>query len=278
MTEHLSHVEVERLHAVALLEREVSVAGCLAYNVQRSTLALCDATYMVDVLLVDEQAHALLTLVGDDFLRRKCFVADRQLSHVDFAAALLNKLRETVEVTCRTVVVDRNYRVYILLAQSANEVVCTLLHLRVGTLHGVQLDAVAVATSINRRYRATAQADAVVVAAYNDNLVALLRLLLQTVALCAVAYAACKHDNLVVSVLLGAFLMLEGEHRTGDERLSELVAEVRRTVRCLDENLLWCLIQPLAYGHDVLPVACEVIVVLKTRISSHVYGCSGDRP
>ena len=145
---------------------------------------------MVDVLLVDEQAHALLTLVGDDFLRRKCLVADRQLSHVDFAAALLNKLRETVEVTCRAVVVDRNYRVHILLAQSANEVVCTLLHLWVGTLHGVQLDAVAVAAGINRRNRATAQADAVVVAAYNDNLVALLRLLLQTVALCAVAYAA----------------------------------------------------------------------------------------
>ena len=181
---------------------------------------------MVDVLLVDEQAHTLLTLVGDYFLCRQCLVTDWQLAHVDLATALLYKLRETVEVTSRAVVVDRNHWIHILLAQGANEVVCTLLHLGVSTLNGVQLDAVRVATCVNRRYRATAQADAVVVATYNDNLVALLWFLLQAVALCAVAYAACEHDYLVVSVLLGAFLMLEGEHRTGDERLTELVAEV----------------------------------------------------
>ena len=204
----------------------MSVAGCLAHYIQRSTLALCDATYVVDVLLVDEQAHALLALVGDDFLCRQCLVSDRQLAHIYLATALLYKLRETVEVTSRAVVVDRNHRVHILFAQGANEVVCTLLHLGVGTLHSVQLDAVAVATCVNRRYRTATQADAIVVAPYNDNLVALLRLLLQAVALCAVAYAAGEHDYLVVSVLLCAFLMLEGEHRTGDERLTELVAEV----------------------------------------------------
>ena len=36
MTEHLSNVEVERLNAVALNEREVSVACGLAYHIQRS--------------------------------------------------------------------------------------------------------------------------------------------------------------------------------------------------------------------------------------------------
>ncbi len=52
--------------------------------------------------------------------------------------------------------------------------------------------------------------------------------------------------------------MLEGEHRTGDKRLSELVAEVGSTIRCLDKNLLRSLIEPFAHGHDVLPVALDV--------------------
>ena len=78
----------------------MGVASCLAYYIQRSTLALCDAAHVVDVLLVDEQAHTLLALVGNDFLCRESLVADRQLSHVNLAATFLNKLRETVEVTC----------------------------------------------------------------------------------------------------------------------------------------------------------------------------------
>ena len=254
------------------------VASGFAYYIQRSTLALCDAAYVVDVLLVDEQAHTLLALVGDDFLSRESLVADRQFGHVNLATVLLYELRETVEVTSRTVVVDTYYRVYVLLAQCANEVVGTLLHLRVGTLNGVQLNTVAVTAGINRRYRTATETDAVVVATNNDNLVALLRLLLQAVALCAVAYTAGKHDNLVVGILLLALLVLECEQRTGDERLSELVAEVRGTVRSLDKNLLRSLIQPLAYGHDVLPVACQVVVVLESRIRCHVHSCTGDRP
>ena len=68
MTEHLGHIEVERLDAVALLEREVGIAGGLTDHIQRGTLALGNLAYMLDMLFVDEQAHALLTLVGNDFL------------------------------------------------------------------------------------------------------------------------------------------------------------------------------------------------------------------
>ena len=123
-------------------------------------------------------------------------------------------------------VVDADNRVYIFLAQCTYKVVSTLLHLGVGTLNGVKLNAVAVAACVNRRNASAAETDAIVVATYNDNLVALLRLLLQAVALCAVADASGKHDNLVVSIFLVAFLMLERKHRTGDERLTELVSEV----------------------------------------------------
>ena len=68
VAEHLGHVEVEGLHAVTLLEREVGVACGLADHIQRSTLTLGDLADMFDMLLVDEQAHSLLTLVGDDLL------------------------------------------------------------------------------------------------------------------------------------------------------------------------------------------------------------------
>ena len=123
-------------------------------------------------------------------------------------------------------VVDADNGVDVFLAQGTYKVVSTLLHLRVGTLNGVKLYAVAVAACVYRRNASAAETDAIVVATYNDNLVALLRLLLQAVALCAVADASGKHDNLVVSIFLVAFLMLERKHRTGDQRLTELVAEV----------------------------------------------------
>ena len=68
MTEHLRHVKVERLHAVPLLEREVGIARRLADNIQRGTFALSNLLHMLYVLLVNEQSHALLALVGNNLL------------------------------------------------------------------------------------------------------------------------------------------------------------------------------------------------------------------
>ena len=99
MTEHLSYIEVEWLHAVSLLEAEVSIACSLTNHVHWSTLTVGNLLNLADILLVDEQAHALLALVGDDFLGAQSLVADRQLRHVDFATALFYQLRETVQVT-----------------------------------------------------------------------------------------------------------------------------------------------------------------------------------
>ncbi len=281
MTEHLSHVEVEWLHAVSLLEAEVSVASSLAHHVHRSTLTVGNLLNLTDIFLVDEQAHALLTLVGDDFLGAQGLVADRQLRHVDFATALLNQLGEAVQVTGRTVVVNTYHWVLVVLHEGTNQVVGTLLHLWVGTLNGVQLDAVAVATCIYGRNRTTTETDAIVVTTYYDNLVALLWLTLLIVTLLAIAYATSEHDNLVVSIFLTILLVLEGKHRTSDKRLTKLVTEVGSTVGSLDKNLFWSLIEPLAHWHDVFPVTLHValaVVVLQTRISGHVAGCTCDRP
>ena len=141
MTEHLSHVEVERTYAVALLKAEVCIAGCLTNNIHRSALALCNLLNVLYVLFLNKQAHAFLTLIGDNLLRRKSLVADRKLGHVNLTTALLDEFRQTVNVSGRTVVVNRNNRIYILLAESTDKVVGTLLHLWVGTLNGVQLNA-----------------------------------------------------------------------------------------------------------------------------------------
>ena len=149
VAEHLSHVKIEGLYAITLLEREMGIASGLAHHVHRRTLTLGNTTHMLNVLLVDEQTHPFLTLVGDDLLRRQGLVADGQLGHVDLAATLLDQLGETVQVACRTVVVDGDDGVDILLTERTHEVVGTLLHLRVGTLDGVQFNAVRVATSVN---------------------------------------------------------------------------------------------------------------------------------
>ena len=101
------------------------------------------------MLLVDEEAHALLTLIGNDLFAGEGLVADGQFGHVDFATALFDQLRETVQVTSRSVVVDRHDGIHILLAKRTHQIVGTLLHLWVGTLNGIQLNTIAVATSIH---------------------------------------------------------------------------------------------------------------------------------
>ena len=70
MTKHLGHIKVEGSDAIALLESEVGIARCLADDVERSTLTLSNLPYVFEVLFLNEQSHTLLTLVGNDFLRR----------------------------------------------------------------------------------------------------------------------------------------------------------------------------------------------------------------
>ena len=228
--EHLCYVEVEGFYAVALTEREVCVAGSLAYNIQRGTFTFGNLTYIVYMLLVDEQSHALLTLVGDNLLCRECLVADGQLGHIYLAATLLDELRQTVYVTCRTVVVDAYHRVLVALDECSYEVISTFLHFRVGTLNGVKLDAVRVASCINGRDTTSTETDAVVITTYYNHFVAFLWFAFQAVALLAVAHTACKHYHLVVCVRRVLLFMFKGKYRTADKRLTELVSEVGGSV------------------------------------------------
>ena len=179
-------------------------------------------------------------------------------------------------MTGRTVVVDRNNGVVVFFAEGTYQVIRTFLHLRIGALDSVQLDAIAVTACINRGNRTATESDAIVITTNHNNLVASLRLFLQTIALGAVTYTTSQHDNLVVSIFgVVRLLMLEGENRTANQGLAKLVAEVAGTIRCLNQNLLRSLIQPLTGRHDVFPVA---LFILKTRVGGHVNGCACDRP
>ena len=200
VAKHLGHIQVERALAIPLLEGEMGVAGGLADDVKRGALPFGYLADVLDVLLVDEETHAFLAFVGDDFLSRKRRIADGKLRHVDESAALFYKLREAVDVACAAMVMDADDGIHFLFAQSPYQIVGTLLHLGVRALYGVQLDATRVAACIHAGDAAATKADAVVITAHNYYLVAFLRFFLQTIALRAVAYATSQHDDLVVSV------------------------------------------------------------------------------
>ena len=68
------------------------VARGLAYHIHRGALALGNLLYVLNGLLLNQQTHALLALVGDNLFGREGFVADGQLAHVNQSAALLNQL------------------------------------------------------------------------------------------------------------------------------------------------------------------------------------------
>ena len=136
-TEHLLYGQIEGTYAVGLLEGEAVVACCLAHGVHGGTFALGNTAHMLYGFLVNEQTHALLALVGNDFLGRECLVADGQLVHVDNAATLLDKFAQTVHVSCRTMVVDADDGVVVLLAQGSYHVVGALLHFGVGAPHSI---------------------------------------------------------------------------------------------------------------------------------------------
>ena len=100
MAKHLCHIQVERTNTIALLESKVSIACTLTYHIQWGAFTLSNLTHVLNVLLVDEKTHALLTLVGNDFLAREGLVANRQLGHIDETTTFFHQLRQAVHVTC----------------------------------------------------------------------------------------------------------------------------------------------------------------------------------
>ena len=275
--EHLFYGEVERSYAVGLFEGEAMVAGGFAHGVHGSAFAVGDALHVFDGLFVDEESHAFLALVGNDFLGAECGVADGEFVHMYESAAFLHEFAEAVHVSGTSVVVDGDDGVFVLFAECAYHVVGTFLHFRVGALYGVQFDAAAVASCFYGTYRSSTESDAVVLTAHHHNLVARLGFSLQTVALGSVSHTSGEHDDFVVGVaFVGLFLVvLEGQYGAADEGLSELVSEVGSSVRGLDENLFRSLVEPGSFRQIVFPLLHASFL---TGIGGHIYCRSGNGP
>ena len=127
----------------------MGVTGGLTHHIQRCALTLGDGLDVIQMPLVDEQSHALLALVGDDFLGTERLVTNRQLGHINLSAAVFHEFRQTVQVTGTAMVMDRHHRIFLFLHQGAHQVVGTLLHFRVCTLYSVQLNAAGVPPCVN---------------------------------------------------------------------------------------------------------------------------------
>ncbi len=66
-----------------MLEGKAMVTGGFTYYVHWSAFAFGYLAHMFDGLFLNQQAHAFLAFVGNDFLGRQRGVADGQLAHVD---------------------------------------------------------------------------------------------------------------------------------------------------------------------------------------------------
>ena len=272
-SEEVGEAQINRIHAVFADKSQTLVVGRFANHIIRCAFAFGCLADNLGILFIYKQSHAFLRLVSDYFLVGKGRVADWEVVDVDCAAALVDELAEAVEVTAGAVVVDRTHRVAVVFYHGADDVSHTFLHLRIGTLHGVELDGVGILACTHARDRGAAHSDAVVVAAQNDDEVAWLRVFLHAVVGRSKSDATREHNDLVVAVVVGfivVFAMFEGEERAIDERLSELVSEVRCSVRSLDEQFFRGLIEPRTCLEVVFPLAALVV----TRIASHINGCS----
>ncbi len=162
-------------------EGEIHIASGLADDVHRSTLAVGDFAKAIDIFFRHYEPHALLALIADNLAVGEGLVTYWEGVHVDVAASLLDKLGEAVEVSACAMVVDGDDWVVVALDEAADGIEDALLHLRVGALDCVQLDLVAILAGVDAGDGAAAHADAVVIAAKEDDILILFRSLLEGV-------------------------------------------------------------------------------------------------
>ena len=228
-TEKVRDGQVDGSLAFLADETQPLITRHLAHFIIRGTFALGGLLDNFLVFLVNQEAHTLLRLVADDFLIGQSRVADGQVVHINHTTCILDEFAKAVEVTACTVVVDAADRVAVAFGHSTDDIAHALLHLRIGTLHSIQLDGVAVLACIDARHGTATHTNTIVVATENNDNIALFGFQLLGILYLSKADATCEHDDLVVAQCL--FLtMLKGQQTAVDERLSELVAKVGGSV------------------------------------------------
>ena len=77
IAEHIFQAEVDRAGAVALGKDKPHVARSLAHHIHRCALPFGDAPHAGGILLLNQQAHALLALVANHLACGEGRIADR---------------------------------------------------------------------------------------------------------------------------------------------------------------------------------------------------------
>ena len=268
--EHIRQSQVNGLVSPSLFEGQVHILRGASYDIHRSTLTLGDACDALYIFALDEQAHTLLTLVTDDFLGGKGLIPDGEGTEVKVSTSRLHELGEAIEVTACPVVVDGDDGVVLALGERTDDVLDTLLHLGVRALDGIELDRTSILPCVHRANGAPTHTDAVVISAEEDDFFAWLGSTLLRITAAGIAHTTSKHNDLVEAVGQCGILpfVLKGQHRTADERLTELVPEVARPIRSLRQDLARSLVEPRTRSTVLL---CRAIYC-SARVAGHIDG------
>ena len=268
--EHIRQSQVNGLVSPCLFEGQVHILRGASYDIHRSTLTLGDACDALYIFALDEQAHTLLTLVTDDFLGGKGLVSDGEGAEVKVSACRLHELGEAIEVTACSVVVDGDDGVVLALGERTDDVLDTLLHLGVGALDGIELDGTSILPCVHGADGAATHTDAVVVPTEQDDFFARLGSTLLRITAAGIAHATSEHNDLVEAVGRCGVLpfVLEGQHRTADEWLTELVPEVARPIGGLRQDLARSLVEPRTRSTVLLPRT----ILRRAWVAGHIDG------
>ena len=268
--EHIRQSQVNGLVSPCLFEGQVHILRGASYDIHRSTLTLGDACDALYIFALDEQAHTLLALVADDLLGGKGLVPDGEGAEVKVSACRLHELGEAIEVTACSVVVDGDDGIVFALGERTDDVLDTLLHLGVGALDGIELDRTSILPCVHRADGTPTHTDAVVVPTEEDDFFARLGSTLLRITAAGIAHATSEHNDLVEAVGRCGVLpfVLEGQHRTADEWLTELVPEVARPIRSLRQDLARSLVEPRTSSTVLL---CRAICC-GARVAGHIDG------
>ena len=119
--EHIGQVQVHWLggHFIRF-EAEVKIAAYFAHFVEGSSFPFGNALEAVQVLRRDDQPHALLRFVADDFLGRQGRISDRQPVQIYLSTGFFDEFRQAIQVATGAVIMNGNNRIFVQLGHGSD--------------------------------------------------------------------------------------------------------------------------------------------------------------
>ncbi len=164
-------------------------------------------------------------------------------------------------------VVYRDDRIFVGLCHGADHIGYPLLHLRIGSLYGIEFYGIGKLTCCNRRDRRASHAYSIIVSPHDDDLITFGRIIFLAVLTSGKSYTASLHDHFIVAMRLVSFFMLKGQYRPRNQRLTKFISKITRSIRSFDQDIHRCLVEPRSWCKVLFPASTS----LGTSIRSHVH-------